>query len=142
MPRRRLLSGQQLVLEIKRLNKNKQQQTSAKNHYHRPETYPDKPNYDPDYCDYFQQVKQYVHQRHNSEHSSGLSNDTNSLFPHNVCQDLEDCGYQVWEMPRLTRGPRAPNASRLYFPLHPPGAIKIGGCGGGFWVSLSRTDTR
>jgi hypothetical protein len=32
MPRRRLLSGQQLVLEIKRLNKNKQQQTSAKNH--------------------------------------------------------------------------------------------------------------
>ena len=49
--------------------------------------------------------------------------------------------YQLWGMPALTRGPRAPDAFRLYLPLH-PAPIKIGGCGGGFWVNLSRTDTR
>jgi hypothetical protein len=45
-------------------------------------------------------------------------------------------------MAELTRGPRTPDASRLYFPVHPPGPNKIERLWRRILGKLSRTDIR
>jgi hypothetical protein len=54
----------------------------------------------------------------------------------------EKKGTTPTKMPDLNRRPRLLDASRLYFPVQPPGAIKMGGYIGGFWFNPSKTATR